>query len=49
MEDGTVLDNTIFGFVLTYCFMDHHVINADVKRFRKLIFHFLTACIKLSL
>jgi len=39
MEDGTVLGNTILGFVLTYCFRDHHVINTDVKRL-KLIFHF---------
>jgi len=40
MEDGTVLGNTILGFVLTYCFIDRRVINADIKRLRKLIFHF---------
>jgi len=40
MKDGTVLGSTILGFVITYCFIDHGVINADVKRLRKLIFHF---------
>jgi len=40
MEEGTVLGNTILRFVLTYCFIDHHVINVDFKRLRKLVFHF---------